>query len=95
MPADGRSTCRNELWTVRCEETALGPSLVVDGRVDVGLRPDLAQLQEDALGSAHVEQEVVHQRDACPGSGVGRTPHARSLNTALLVTVHRVGPRGG
>ena len=64
MRAVGRSRCRNELWTLRSREPALGPLLVVDGGEDVGVGPHLAQLEEDALGAAQIEQEVVHERDA-------------------------------
>jgi hypothetical protein len=45
-------------------EPALGAVLVVDGGEHVGLRPHAADSLEHALGAAHVEQEVVHERDA-------------------------------
>jgi hypothetical protein len=45
-------------------EPALGSVLVVDRGVDVGVAPHRAQLGEHALGAAHVEQEVVHERNA-------------------------------
>jgi hypothetical protein len=49
-------------------ESTLGALLVVDGRVDVGVRPHLADGHERPLGSADVEQEVV---DECDTRGSG------------------------
>ena len=51
------------MCTVAVREAALGPALVVDGGEEVGLREQVAEREEDALGPAHVEQEVVHQGD--------------------------------
>jgi hypothetical protein len=45
-------------------EAPLGALLVVDRGEQVGLREQVAECQEDALGTAHVDEEVVHQRDA-------------------------------
>src|SRR4051794_32656187 len=58
-------------------EAPLGPVLVVDGRVDRGIRIDLAQGEEDPLRSPQIEQEVVYQRHPAWLS------HARSLTTEL------------
>ena len=44
-------------------EAALGPLLVVDRGEQVGLREQVAEGEEDALGPAHVHEEVVHQGD--------------------------------
>jgi hypothetical protein len=45
-------------------EATLGPMLVVDGRIDVGIGPHLAQLEEHPFGATDIEQKVVHQRDS-------------------------------
>ena len=48
-------------------EAALGALLVVDRREDVGVRPQVADLQEDAVRTADAHQEVVDQRGpSCP-----------------------------
>ena len=48
-------------------EAALRALLVVDGREDVGVRPQVADLQEDAVRAADAHQEVVDQGGlSCP-----------------------------
>jgi hypothetical protein len=42
-------------------EAALGAVLVVDGGEEVGLRPDLAHLEEHAFRSPQIEQEIVNE----------------------------------
>ena len=50
------------MWTLRGRANRPSvPSLVVDGREDVGVGPHPAQLEERALGAPQVQQEVVHQ----------------------------------
>ncbi len=56
-------------------EASLGAPLVVDRGEQIRVRVELAELQEDPLGSAEVEQEVVNERDA-PGSAEGVRRHA-------------------
>ena len=48
-------------------EAPLGAVLVVDRREHVGVRPQVADLEEDAVGAAHAHEEVVHERDAPRG----------------------------
>ena len=69
---------------VAVRETALGALLVVDGREHVGLRPELAHRQEDALRAAQVEQEIVNERDALRRRRLGVFPlhRRRSLGKA-------------
>ena len=43
-------------------KAALGALLVVDGSEDIRLRPEVADLQEDAVRTADAHQEVVNQR---------------------------------
>src|SRR5439155_25224272 len=66
----------------RCE-AALRAALVVDRRVDRRLRIELAEREEDALGAAQVEQEVMDERDAALGWH-GRRVTRRSVPTLLL-----------
>ena len=47
-------------------EAPLGPVLVVDRREEVGRREHVAQREEHPLGAAHIDQEVVHERDPRP-----------------------------
>ena len=56
---------------VPVREAALGALLVVDRGVDVGVRPDVAHGEEDALGAAQVQQEIVHERDTRRRFGSG------------------------
>ena len=44
-------------------EPSLGAALVVDGGVDVGLRPRVADRGEHALGAPEIEQKVVDKRN--------------------------------
>ena len=68
---------------VAVREPALGAVLVVDGREDVGVRPQVAHLEEHAVGAAHAHEEVVHERDALWGFRAwqaGPVHGARSLS---------------
>jgi hypothetical protein len=60
-------------------EAALGPTLVVDGREQVGGGEHVAERKEHALGAADVHEEVVDERDPRRGCSVslrheGREP---------------------
>jgi hypothetical protein len=48
-------------------EPALRPPLVVDDREQVRFGPELAELDEHALGATNVEQEIVDQGDSRGG----------------------------
>ena len=56
---------------VPVREPPLGALLVVHRGVDVGVRPDIAHGEEDALGAAQVQQEIVHERHAQAFRGLG------------------------
>ncbi len=63
--AVGRTPLQERRPRMAGGEAPLRPARVVDGGVDVGFRPGVAERREDALGPAEVEQEVVDERDAC------------------------------
>ena len=64
-------------------EAPLGTPRVVDRREDVGLRIHLAELEQDPLGAAEVQEEVVDQRDAHAVRGRARS-HRRPRLPARL-----------
>ena len=67
---------------VAVREPALGPVLVIDGGEDVGLGPHLAQLDEHALGSADVEQEVVDEGYLRDRTALVLVPHSAESTQA-------------
>jgi hypothetical protein len=60
-------------------EAPLGAVLVVDRRVDVGVRPDVAHGQEHALRPADIEQKVMDERNAWRRAGFLAGQHARAV----------------
>ena len=66
---------------LRCAKRPSVPLLVVDGREHVRVRPQVAHLEEDAVGAAHAHEEVVHERDASGGVRAWRADpiHGRAV----------------
>ena len=63
-------------------EPALGRVDVVDRREDVRVRIEVADLEEDALGAAYADQEVMDQSD--PGMGTGSFRHTHSSSVCAM-----------
>ena len=68
---------------VAVREPALGALLVVDRGVDVGVRPDVAHGEEDALRAAQVEQEIVNERHPRRRFGVRVHPTTSASSLSL------------
>ena len=81
---------------VAVREAGLGAALVVDGREHVGLRPEVAHLQEHAVRAPHADQEVVDQCRAwlgppCrPSNAHGRAVYAGRAPTLGFAAMPRI-----